>query len=136
MSRSNEFLQFTKYSALEKKFHATVQNSDLKQLSEQERYERTQEAYLKVMKTKAIIKQSYHMGELQFKTWYRANKEFIKALSKAEKQQLITLEKAYNESCMKDDNAGTEEIIALFNYLADLGYSTFINEYIEDYEIN
>lgn len=127
MSRNNEFISYIEYTLAVKDYNLA--------LAHQSKSDNITQKHEHALQLRKKIKKYYSLDELEFKIWISANKEFIKTLTKQEKENLIKLFHDYNKALRSDDNVGTEEIQHLFEALSLANYTEFISEYIEDYEI-
>ncbi len=129
MARTNEFLQFKRYSNFEKQLN-DIRKIEMKK---EQKIEATNAVYSKMYRVGAQIKQRYMLTDHGFAVWLQANKEFLKSLPKFAQQKLHTLEKAYYTSLENDENVGTEELQALFKYLEEADYTHFVSTYEQDF---
>lgn len=133
MARVGEFISFVEYNDAVKAHNILSVKAQSSQTEED--LNASIEANKKAVILRQKIKRLYNLDEISFKIWLSANKEFIRTLTKVERETLIKLEKAYNYALENDDNVGTEELQKLLTALANMNYSEFIDQYLEDYQI-
>ncbi len=133
MARVGEFISFVEYNDAIKAHNILSVKAQSSQTEED--LNASIEANKKAVILRQKIKRLYNLDEISFKIWLSANKEFIRTLTKGERETLIKLEKAYNYALENDDNVGTEELQKLLTALANMNYSEFIDQYLEDYQI-
>ena len=133
MSRNNEFLTYKEFKRAEHLMQIIqTQNSKDLYTPEDEKIAKFTQASKRAHVIKDRAKKSFGLNDITFKTWIKANDEFIKILTEQEKAQLTLIEQSYYDALEHDDDCGIAELQELFITLTEMNYTKIINEYFED----
>ena len=117
MSRANEFLQFVDFNNQLKRIQKSRKDTSIS----------FSEENAKAYALRKQIRTLYGFSEIDFRTWLRANEEFLKVLTKEEKHAIRYAIQQF-EATDK-----VEDLSKVLDLVRESNYSDFITQYMEDY---
>jgi len=125
MSHVSEFIKYMEYIKILKNLQNSINTAN--KTSKPEDMAISVEHSKELLRLKNSIKLNLGYSEQALKFWLIANDEFIRTLTKQERQELKTAYKTF------EDTLGVDELTNLHTLLKQSNYSLFIEEYMEDY---